>query len=356
MASRPVELGLSITPVRRFDATDVAGLVRDRFGDVLDGFPRVLYCSLHTTAGYFEQGLARRLQHRRERLDPFVGAFRGLFPAGASYLHDQLHLRRELSLEQCRTEPRNGDSHLAFIGAGLSNCVSYLHHPGEPVYLVDLDGVNGDVRRTRLTRILGYRRERVVAKVRIAVPVSRHPIDSVNLADHRLGIFVQAQELARRHGVEKGRFSIGLVPSERDAGVTVNEYETLLMRHDLAEVLADPFRFVARSGRRMLADPRSVPAKSLGYARYDLVHVFNELMDALKLSESTLERLVARVMAMPARRLLRLKRSVSMLVSDAGCPGEPDITHGTYQRPIMIQWASAAAGSREVELSLTSLT
>ena len=40
-----------------------------------------------------------------------------------------------------------------------------------------------------------------------------------------------------RHGISHGRIDLSLLPEERHAGLTVNEYETLLMRHDLREVL-----------------------------------------------------------------------------------------------------------------------
>jgi hypothetical protein len=73
-----------------------------------------------------------------------------------------------------------------------------------------------------------------------------------------------AQRLLSRHGVSKGRIDVALAASERDAGVTVNEYETLRMRHDLAEVFADPLKFGGRTGARMLRDPLSNPAKSWG--------------------------------------------------------------------------------------------
>jgi len=71
-------------------------------------------------------------------------------------------------------------------------------------------------------------------------------------------------------------------------------------------------------------------------------------MDALKVTESALERLLARVMAVPAHRFLRLKRSLSMLVSDGD-----GIVRGTYQNPILVQWASAPRGSRALDLTLT---
>jgi hypothetical protein len=348
MAAQPVELDLTLTPSSRFDAIDVAARVRHEFGDALGGCRRVVYCSLHTTAGYLEQSLSTRLENRRDRLDPFIRAFQGLFPPGADYLHDQLQLRRELSADQRQCEPRNGDSHLTFIGSGLRNCVTYQHRPAEPVYFMDLDGVNDGEPRRRRTRVLGYSSEEAVGKTLAEVPVSRHPIDSVNLADPRFGVLEQARELVSHCGVSRGRIDITLEPGENDAGITVNEYETLLMRHDLAEVLQDPLKFAARQGKRMLQDPLSIPSKSWGYARYDLVQVLNELMDALRVTESALERLVAKVMAVPARRFLRLKRSVSLLVSDAG----GGIVRGTYQNPILIQWAAARRSSRVLELTL----
>ena len=84
-----------------------------------------------------------------------------MFPEGAGYEHDKLHLRTELSDEQRRSEPRNADSHLAFIGAGLRTCVTYLNRPNEPVYFVDLDGVNEAARPASARRtILGFNERR----------------------------------------------------------------------------------------------------------------------------------------------------------------------------------------------------
>jgi hypothetical protein len=80
MTAEPRELNLALTPRSRYDAIDVAAQVREEFGDVLAGFRRVLYCSLHTTAGYLEQSLSSRLDNRRARLDPFMQAFQRLFP------------------------------------------------------------------------------------------------------------------------------------------------------------------------------------------------------------------------------------------------------------------------------------
>jgi DNA-binding transcriptional regulator YdaS (Cro superfamily) len=149
--------------------------------------------------------------------------------------------------------------------------------------------------------------------------------------------------------VEKGLVGIALAGGERDAGVTVNEFETLLMRHDLREVLEDPLRFLARQGRRLFAEPHAIAAKSWGYAKYDVVHLLNELIDALGLSESAVERLIARLMAVPAARALRLKRAVRLLVAGA----EPAVVRGTYQSPILIQWQPTARRARTLEITLT---
>ena len=108
------------------------------------------------------------------------------------------------------------------------------------------------------------------------VPVSSHPIDSINLKDPRLGVYEQLVDLVARHGVTRGRIRLDLALGERHAGLTVNEYETLLMRHDLAHVLRNPLQFAAEKGRHMWADPRAIPAKTLDYAKYDMVRTFNK--------------------------------------------------------------------------------
>jgi thiamine phosphate synthase YjbQ (UPF0047 family) len=279
-------------------------------------------------------------------------AYQRLFPPDAGYSHDELHLRHELSEAQRRVEPRNADAHLAFIGSGLRNCVTYEHRQGEPVFFTDLDGVCEGRARDRRTTVIAYTGERVVAEAALEVPVSRHAIDSVNLSDDRVGVVDAVHRLLREQPVEYGRLDIGLDGDEDSAAVTVNEYETLLMRHDLAEVLRDPLRFMARQGRNMLRDPLAIPTKSLGYAKYDVVQVMNELIDAFGLSESLLERLVARVMAVPASRLLRFKRALSLPIAP-GRSGASDVVTGTYQSPILIQWRSSKRRARTLRLSLT---
>ena len=348
----PLELALNITPRARLDVVDVRARTTEVHGEALHGFRRHFYASEHSTAGFLSQSLASRLHARFGGIGPYLDVFRTVFPEGAGYRHDQLELRDELAPEQRANEPTNADSHLAFMGGGLRACVADDAGRQAPVYFVDFDGVYRDVPRKRTARVVGFNTEEEVARVTIDVPVSGHAIDAVNLREPRVGLFDQVSELIQTHGVSKGRVRLALATSEQFASLTVNEYETLLMKHDLAEVLHNPLRFVARQGRRMLEDPGAVPAKSIGYAKYDVVHLVNQAIDPLGLRNSTVEQLVVRLMAWPAARLLRWKRSVSLPVSSRNGSG-PDLVHGQYQSPILIQWKASPDRTRSLRVTLT---
>jgi thiamine phosphate synthase YjbQ (UPF0047 family) len=284
----------------------------------------------------------------------YVEALRSMFPEGAGYAHDRLDHRTELDAAQRAVEPRNADSHLAYIAGGLHSCVTYPNRRDEPVCFVDLDGMCEGRPRRRLMRVIGFSDEAVVARTRIAVPVSGHPIDSVNLKDPKVGLYDQLQEFVARSGVGKGRLRIALSETERHSGLTVNEFETLLMRHDLAEVLRNPLRFAAEKYRHALANPRAVPGKALGYAKYDFVRVLNSGVDALGLRGSIVEKVLAKTLAVPAARFFRMRRSVSLLVSDQGTDG-PALVEGTYQSPILVQWQKAPRRVRTLDVTLTRL-
>ena len=124
------------------------------------------------------------------------------------------------------------------------------------------------------------------------------------------------------------------------------------MRHDLSEVLRDPLRFMVEKAGHMLGNPRAIPAKTLDYAKYDLVRVFNQLLDAVGLHESMVESVLSRAIAMPASRFLRMKRSVSLLVSDRQGP-QGKIVEGTYQSPILVQWHRGNRQARVLDVTLT---
>lgn len=350
MAEKPLDLTLELAPRARFDVVDLRSHFKAEH-QALSAYPKCLYWSFHTTAGFLDRSLAARL--RAQHVPTYLDAFRTIFPEGAGYEHDRLERREDLDAEQRAIEPRNADSHLAFIASGLHTCVTHPNRPEEPVFFVDLDGVNDGKPRRRRTRLIGFSQERLVDAIQIQVPVSGHPIDSINLKDPRLGVYDQFSDFVRRAGVGRGRLRVSLDPTERHSALTINEYETLLMKYDLAEVLHNPLRFVAEKYRHALANPRAVPAKTLGYAKYDFVRVLNKSLDTFGLRGSIVEKVVARTLAVPAARFFRMRRSVSLLVSDDA--GAPQIVEGTYQSPILVQWQHAPTQARVLNVTLTEL-
>src|SRR5262245_3892133 len=181
MATPCPEITLEMQPRARLEVVDVRRRWREMCGPIFERYPSVLYCAYHTTAGYLDQGLASRLSARRDGVTPYLRAFQTVFPEGAGYQHDELNLREELSEEQRRTEPRNGDSHLAFIGAGLRSCVAYHARPNETVYFIDLDGVNGPCRRRRITSAVVFTEGRVVVRDWMRILVGAIVVDTVRL-------------------------------------------------------------------------------------------------------------------------------------------------------------------------------
>jgi thiamine phosphate synthase YjbQ (UPF0047 family) len=346
---RPTELTLTLAPQRRFEAIDVNQRITQEAGAILRRHRRALYTSFHTTAGYLDQSLSVRLHHRHDLVSQFFRAFHALFPPGGEYRHDQMHLRSELSDEQKVVEPRNGDSHLTFIGAGMRNCVTYRTRPDAPVYFIELDGKSEVLQRQRKTTVVAYDHDEVVARASIAIPMSKHAIDSVNLADPRLGLLERVNELVARAGVERARVDLVVDPAERHVGLTVNEYETLLMQHDLVDVLRNPLHFAKIKAGNMMSDPLAIPGKTLNYAKYDVVHVLNSLMEALRLDQGSFERLVAKVMSLPARRFLRSRR-VSFLAGSDRESNVPVLLRGTYQSPILVQWQPADKQERHIDI------
>src|SRR5262245_18410006 len=353
MSSSPSEFALELTPRARVDVFDVRAEVSSRYGEALSPYPRALCCSFHTTAGYLDRSVALRLNQAPDGVMPYIDVFRTMFPEGAGYEHDKIERRTELSAAQRPQEPLNADSHLAFMAGALRTCLSYLNRPGEPMSYIDLDGVHAGRPRTRRTSVIGYSGEETVETARIIGPVSGHSVESVSVKDPHLGVYRQCAELLRQHGVAKGRIRLSLAPGERHAGLTVNEYDTLLMCPDLSEVLRDPLRFMAEKAGHMLGNPRAIPARTLDYAKYDFVRVFNRLVDALGLRESLVESVLSRAIAMPAARFLRMKRSVSLFVSDRDQSARGAIVEGTYQSPILVQWHRGARHARTLEVTLT---
>ncbi len=349
----PRELTLEVNPRARVDVIDVRARAAELHGSALDNYSRCLYVSAHTTAGYLPQPLAARLTARADGLSSYLELFRAMFPEGAGYAHDKLEQRQELAPEQRALEPANADSHLAFIAAGLQSCVVYNTNRPGPVFFVDLDGTNNGTPRRRATTLVGFNREEEVARATLVVPVSGHPVESINLKDPRLGLYDQIGEFIEQHGVAKGRVHLQLAPREQHASLTVNEYETWLMHHDLADVLHNPLRFAAERARHAWHDPRAIPAKARAYAKYDMVYALNRLVERLGLQSSFIERVLARTLEVGASRLFRMDRGVDLLVSDSRTPGKGAVVEGTYQTPILVQWRKAPETVRSVDISLS---
>lgn len=352
MAAEPLDVSLELAPRARFEVVELRSRFRAEH-EALAPYPKCLYWSAHTTAGFLDRSLAHRLQPAG--VPTYLDAFRAMFPEGAGYEHDKLDRRADLDPAQRAVEPRNGDSHLAFIASGLRSCVTHPNRSGESVCFVDLDGVSDGRPRRRTARVIGFHRDHAVDRMRLDVPVSAHQVDSINLKDPRLGLQDQLAELIARAGVRRGHLRLSLSDTERHSGLTVNEFETLLMKHDMIDVLRNPFRFAAEKSRHAFANPRAVPGRALDYAKYDLVRVLNSGLDTFGLRGSIVERLMARALAVPASRFLRMRRSIDLLVAERE-DGTIGLVEGTYQSPILVQWQHAPGAVRTLDVTLIELS
>ena len=334
---------------------DVRGRLLEEFGDDFSRYTKSFYISDHTTAGYLDQRLAELLDHDGGEIKDYLDLFGELFPPGADYVHDTMHLRSELTEEQRQSEPMNADSHLTFIGAGLRNSAEYELNGPEPVWFVELDGVHIGGTRHRRTTVLAYTNEVVVGRARLPVEASPHDVDAQDLRDPSLGLMDHMERMVLEHGVTFGRLDVTLADEEGDAGLTVNEYEPLLIKHDLRDVLRNPFRFMAETGkevRDVLRHPREIPTKALNFAQFDALQVLNRVIDTTRLRKSVVERVVNRALALPVSHFLRMKRGFSLPVLDREGDGNGAIGWGRYQSPILVQWKAPGRTTRDLDVRL----
>lgn len=349
---QPAEITLSVTPSSRFDMVDVAGDLAALYGDLSRTYRKITCCSLHTTAGYLEERLFAALGYSEKRVRQFVRFFQGVFPPNAGYFHDRMELRAELSAHEKEDEPPNADSHLTFIGAGIKNCVTYRARPKLAIYLIELDGIFKQRTRSRRTTILAYNRERTVYRGTFSIPApADHPVNSFNLKDPQYRLFSHLDDLLKTHAIEKGLIDISLAPEERHAGLTVNEYETLLMRNDVPRALNDPLGYVVRRGRELLQNPGSIPARAKGYAVYDFVRLYNDLIDSTRIGRSIANKVLP-YLSTPVSTVFRLTRSIDLLVSGGRLTRGGRIVQGTYQSPILLQYQAPPKGARRLEITL----
>lgn len=353
MFSNPIAINLELFPQRRFDVIDLSQKVVEQVGDIVDRYPKAVYCSLHTTAGFLEQSLCSRLDYSKSKIIAFIKAYQKLFPMDAAYTHDQMDLRQELSADQKTVEPKNADSHLTFIGSGLKNCIRYDHDPDHPVYFIELDGVSEHGKRKRKATALYYTEDEVVWRHKEAIPVSEHPVDAVSLRDPNLGYLEKLNEKLKQYGIENGMVEISIDPEEKNTGITVNEYETLLMQHDLPDILHNPRKFVAEKGKYLLKNPKKIPSRTKEYAMYDFIHLFNRVMNSMKINGSVLEKTLSKLIAVPAEKVLRMRKSINLLIKKDDDLNDWRIVQGKYQSPIVIQWKKSPSNLRNIHISIT---
>ncbi|WP_420632860.1 hypothetical protein [Candidatus Palauibacter sp.] len=382
----PFKATLWIRPAFRTDFIDVRAKLEEEFGSEFDRYPKALYISDHTTAGFLDQRLARRLDNDDAKLQEFIKVFHRIFPPNAGYVHDELDLRTELSDEQKATEPENADSHLTFIGAGLQSAATYDHDRDKPVWFVDLDGVHRGGTRRRRTTVVGYGAEEVVARIEVEVEASQRAIDTTDLRQPDFGFVDRLQKLVEEHGVSFGRLDISLAPEESGAGLTVNEFEPLLMNRDVRGALLSPLRFMADQGKEVLKAPLTLPGKALRLpgkalrfsgraldvarkgknvlrspsgptraldsATVEAVHILNTALEGMGVDESVIARVINRSLALPVSRFHGLRRGISLPVIDQDGDGTGEIPWGTYQSPILIQWKAPEGATRTFDVKL----
>jgi hypothetical protein len=77
-------------------------------------------------------------------------------------------------------------------------------------------------------------------------------------------------------------------------------------------------------------------------------------MEALRIDQSSFERLIAKLLSLPARCFFRSRRVSFLASGDGGSVAH--IVRGTYQSPILVQWQSAERQTRHIDISIVELT
>ena len=355
MAASPSEFALELTPRARVDVFDVRAEVSSRYGDALSPYPRALCCSFHTTAGYLDRGVAARLNQGPDGVMPYIDVFRTMFPEGAGYEHDKIERRTELSPAQRPQEPLNADSHLAFMA-------------GRPQ---DLRGVSESARasrcrssistacmpagpRTRHTSVIGYSAEEAVAtgahrrsgfgpQCRIGEPEGS--------ASRRLRAVRRSRASARRgqgaHPPFTGARRAACGPDRQrvrdapDASRPVGSAARSAAVHGgKGGAHARQSARDSRAGRSTTRSTISCASSIASLTRWGC-------------GQSRVENVLSRAIAMPASRFLRMKRSVSLLVSDRDAAAKAAIVEGTYQSPILVQWHRGNGRMRVLDVTVT---
>ena len=76
-------------------------------------------------------------------------------------------------------------------------------------------------------------------------------------------------------------------------------------------------------------------------------------MDTFHISESKLENILSKFIALPASRFLRMRRRISLLISNNQTNEIAKIIHGVYQSPILVQWKPVKNQVRNLDITIT---
>lgn len=307
MPAAPQHVTVSLRPERRVAVMPVQKAVRHAAPEVL-AYPHVLYSAHHTTAGFLDAETRTQIGANAEAVHRFLKPYHVLFPYGAGYQHDQMHLRTELRPEQRRCEPRNADAHLVYMGAGLVSCTHTT--PEERLSLIDLDGVNHETEhhRTRRVTAVGFSEATPVDAFTIPVPAPQQPVGTTSLRDPRLGLMAQIQAALTEHAVSYGCVRLALTGPPAGAALVVNEYEPQLMQHDLTRVLRAPHAFSTAA-----CVPAGAEQTSASEVAPPPVHTPEDL---------------------------RLSAALRLMVRPPAPPAGSQIVQGRYQSPILLHWTA----------------
>jgi thiamine phosphate synthase YjbQ (UPF0047 family) len=92
MAPPPLELSLELSARERFEMVELRSRFSSEHDESLASYPRCLYWSAHTTAGFLDRSLIRDLGS--DHISTYLETLRQIFPEGAGYAHDRLERRR----------------------------------------------------------------------------------------------------------------------------------------------------------------------------------------------------------------------------------------------------------------------
>lgn len=353
---------LQLSPRCRIDIQDLSEkLVKIEKG-ALSSYENILFCSLHTTAGFLEQSFASKLGAHPEGIEWLVRSAHRLFPEGAPYWHDQMDLRSELTSEQRKSEPLNADSHLAFICLGLSNCVLYKSAPETPTYFIDLDGEFRGTLRSRKSIVVGYNNTECVYEETLSVPMPDNSPCTLDLSKH----LNHLHALVAKHRIHRGLVSIELASDEKYAGITVNEFETLLVERDIIDVLLNPVKYMLQNGPQLARNPLDLPNKAKNVLTYEThlairdglrlasrsVSAVEYMTDRLGIHLPLLESVIDKLATPLEARWMNLGSTARFLINSESAEDPGQIVMGTYQSPILIQWRSPESDVRRLHIRL----